>query len=339
VSASVRRASGADRQLLFDLSAELAHEWPPPAYRLDGFDDGRRDVEQALDHGIAVLAEDDGDAVGFALGSLDNPRLAVLGDIYVRPGARRRGVGKLLTAEVVRWARERGADHLEVTVGADNSTAATVYERLGFREEKRQLFVELDALEERVAEDDAPPSIASLHAQTDDERSLERAVRQYLPRLGHSRETIMTQPRNGWISIYDELCDADREAQTRFGQELSNRVGVALGLRLEEGRVVRLLLFERGQLVDEYLSVPEYYGPLPTVDALAHAANPTLLSRLTGADPAEIRRVARTADSPAELPPGPELLGELARILGIEGGDHGYRDAPAIAGAVRIEHE
>jgi GNAT superfamily N-acetyltransferase len=338
VSAAVRRATSADQQVLLDLFAAFAREWPPPDYRLDGFDDGRRDVQEALTGGVAALAELDGATVGFALGKLDNPRLGVLGDIYVRPDVRERGIGKLLIAEVVGWARERGADHLEVSVGADNPTAEAIYDRLGFREEKRQLVVELEAIAERVAESEAPPSIASLHAQTDDERSLERAVRQYLPRLGRSRETIMSAARNGWIAIYDELCDRDRDAQIRFGIELSNRVGVALGLALEEGRVVRSLLFERGQLVDEYLSVPEYYGPLDTVDELAHAANATLLARLTGADSAEIKRVARTAASPAELPPAQELLAELARVLGIEGGEHGYRDAPEIPGAMRIEH-
>ena len=58
-----------------------------------------------------------------------------------------------------------------------------------------------------------------------------------------------------------------------------------------------------GQMMDDYLSVPEYYGALPPGDAMALRANPTLLARLTGAAPASIRAVARVADSPAELPP------------------------------------
>ena len=37
-------------------------------------------------------------------------------------------------------------------------------------------------------------------------------------------------------------------------------------------------------MVDEYLSVPTWYGELPKGDELALAANPTLVSRLTGAD-------------------------------------------------------
>ena len=47
-------------------------------------------------------------------------------------------------------------------------------------------------------------------------------------------------------------------------------------------------------MVDEYLSVPTYYGELPMGDELALAANPTLVSRLTGASRDDVRRVART---------------------------------------------
>jgi len=43
-------------------------------------------------------------------------------------------------------------------------------------------------------------------------------------------------------------------------------------VELYPGEVVRFLLFERGRMVDEYLSVPDYYGPMLTVDALALAS-------------------------------------------------------------------
>ena len=58
---------------------------------------------------------------------------------------------------------------------------------------------------------------------------------------------------------------------------------------------MRFRLYERGLMVDEYLSVPTYYGALPKGDELALAANPTLVSRLTGAERDDVKRVARTA--------------------------------------------
>ena len=98
-----------------------------------------------------------------------------------------------------------------------------------------------------------------------------------------------------------------------------------------------MILFERGRIVDEYLSVPEFYGPLPPGDVVGLAANPTVVARLTGADPEAVRRVARTAPSPADLPPARELLAEFAEVLGIEGALTGWADAPELDGSVRID--
>jgi hypothetical protein len=71
-------------------------------------------------------------------------------------------------------------------------------------------------------------------------------------------------------------------------------------------------------MVDEYLSVPTYYGELNKADELSLSANPTLAARLTGADPARVRAVARIASTPAELPPARELLAQIADVLGLE---------------------
>jgi hypothetical protein len=100
---------------------------------------------------------------------------------------------------------------------------------------------------------------------------------------------------------------------------------------------VRYVLLEYGRAVDEYLSVPEYFGELPPGDVVAMAANPTAVARLTGADPARVRAVARTASSPDDLPPATELLGEVADALRLEGADHGYAEARTIPDAVLIE--
>ena len=50
---------------------------------------------------------------------------------------------------------------------------------------------------------------------------------------------------------------------------------------------------------------------------IALAANPTLVARLTGADRNEVRRVAQTAASPAELPPAEQLYEDVARLMGL----------------------
>jgi hypothetical protein len=123
----------------------------------------------------------------------------------------------------------------------------------------------------------------------------------------------------------------------RLARELCDRMGaVTLLLGVEREELVRMILLERGRIVDEYLSVPEFYGPLPPGDVVGLAANPTVVARLTGADPETVRRVARTASSPADLPPARDLLAELATAMRIEGAEMGWVDAPEPDGSVRI---
>ena len=141
-------------------------------------------------------------------------------------------------------------------------------------------------------------------------------VVQFIPRLD---AVDVHDAEGGWIRIADPLFDSDRDAQARFARDLSDRLGaVVVALALERGTVVRFRLYERGRMVDEYLSVPDFYAQLDRGDELAMEANPTLVARLTGADRDEVRRVARTATSPAELPPAETLYEEVARMMGLE---------------------
>jgi hypothetical protein len=86
------------------------------------------------------------------------------------------------------------------------------------------------------------------------------------------------------------------------------------------------------------MSVPEYYKPLPPGDAIALGANPTVVARLTGADPHEFRRVARTAERPDELGRPEELLAGIAGLMGLSGAFHGFEGAGAEPGAHEISH-
>ena len=101
-------------------------------------------------------------------------------------------------------------------------------------------------------------------------------MRQFVPRLpGGSRGSVVAPPRGGWIAVYDDVCDRNPEMLRRLARELSDRIGaVTLLLGVEREELVRMILFERGRIVDEYLSVPEFYGPLPPGDVVGLAANP-----------------------------------------------------------------
>ena len=246
-------------------------------------------------------------------------------------------IGDPPTPEVLERLLEeaRAAGRVDVVVEAD---VARAWEAAGFTETARVLSLSTDALEARLAEPETGRSFGSIHVQTDDLEAVVRAVRQYVPRLpGASRGSVVAPPRNGWTAVYDELCDRDRAMLRRLARELSDRLGaVVLLLGVEHEAVVRFVLFERGRVMDEYASVPEFHGAIAPGDVVALAANPTVVARLTGADPARVRTVVRTAKRPEELPPAVDLVGEVARVLGVEGGGHGYEEARAIAGAIDL---
>ena len=175
----------------------------------------------------------------------------------------------------------------------------------------------LDALERRLA-DGARRAVARLDARADRRPRLGRARGRAVRPA--ARGADVRDAANGWIRITDALLDADRDAQARLARELSDRLGaVVVALAVEQGAVVRFRLYERGRMVDEYLSVPTFYGELPKGDELALAANPTLVARLTGADREEVRRVARTGCVARRAAAGARsCTSEIARLMGLE---------------------
>ena len=316
---SIRPATDDDHDALRQLWGDYHRELAPPGWWDESWDEAWTELQHGIAGALVLVAELDGAVVGYAVAGQRRPRAVHLHDIYVRPEARKQGVAKTLLRGVASTARERGAEVLTLNVDTVNTNARAVYRRLGFSERAIGLIADIAALEQRTALSEKPASVASTHAQTDDESGVDRALAQFLPRLGRSAHTDVIPPRNGWVTVVDELCDRDRGAQRRLGAELSDRLGVpVVALALEEDAVVRFLLFERGRMVDEYLSVPTYYGELTKADELSLAANPTLVARLTGADPKRVRAVARTASSPAELPPARELLAQVAEVMNIE---------------------
>ena len=322
---NVRAATVGDLASLHELYAEFAAECPPPEHQPLELEKELAEVDEIVRSETAMLAEENGVAAGFALARRKGPRVGYVTDLYVRASSRRSGLAKALMREVVARLREQGADIISLDFQADNDVARTVYERLGFRPESLVVSVEAAALARRLEEAETAASFGAVHVQTDEQGAVERAVTQFVPRLGRSGGTRVSTPRNGWVSVYDELCDREPELLRRLARELSDRMGaVVLALGVETGHVVRYLLFEAGRVVDEYLSVPEHYGPLPPGDVVGLAANPMVVARLTGADPTGVKAVARTANSPEQLPPAAELAAAIADLMGLGSIELGY---------------
>jgi GNAT superfamily N-acetyltransferase len=292
-----------------------------PEFLHERWDDAWTDLRRHVAQGLAFLAERDGEVKGLVFAKIppETPQLCRVTDLYVVPAERRSGVAHALLRALVDAASRRNATTIGLDVKLDNAPALALYRRLGFTPLEYFMTVPRPLLAQRLAPETTAASVGSLHVQTDDEAGVERALAQFMPRLGRSGWTRVERATNGWVTVIDELCDRDRSAQRRLGAELSDRMGVpAVAFALEEEAVVRFLLFDRGRMVDEYLSVPTYYGELNKADELSLAANPTLVARLTGADPARIRAIARVAQSPADLPPPRELLAQIAAAMNLE---------------------
>jgi ribosomal protein S18 acetylase RimI-like enzyme len=315
---TVRTATAADLPALEGLWRAFVAEVPPPEHAAVDEEQELREIAGLVRDGIALLADGDESApVGFALAHLTGARAGELTDLYVAPSARRAGVARALVLEVVSRLKDQGIEHVELDVQTSNAAARSVYARWGFREHRVVLVAPLEALAARLEHAEAGAQLGVVFVQTDDHAAVERAATAFAPRIG-SPGVAVDSPVGGWIAVRDEAAHHDATALRRVARELSDRLGsVVISLGIESGSVVRLTALDRGSIVDEYLSVPEFHGPLPPGDVIALAANPTVLQRLTGANPANVRAVARTATSPADLPPPLEHAAAIAAALGL----------------------
>jgi len=312
---SVRDATREDVDVLLELVERLESELPPLPYPDDPAERERGKVERMVDDGVALLAEDDGRPTGYALARFGDhgPTTVYVSDLWVDASARGKGLGSELLQRVAAKARERGCTHVVLDVDAANMRAIAFYERLGFEEGAKIMRAPVETLE-RPREETRRASVGAIHVQTDDANAVDRVVAQFLPRLARA-STFDVHGEGGWTAVRVDPYDGD--VLRKLTRELSERFGVTVLLTLEEEAVVRFVIHDRGRMVDEYLSQPEYYGPLPPGDAIALRANATVVARLTGADPGRVRAVARTSDSGGAMPPPQELYAQIAELLGV----------------------
>jgi GNAT superfamily N-acetyltransferase len=317
---TVRAVTAADEDAIRGLWEAFDQEVPEhEAFAPETWEEAWADLSRHAREGVALIAEDESGPAGFAFATGLRGQRSHITDIYVRPDARNHGLATELLRGLAAGMRDLGAEWVSLKVQTTNSPARMLYERLGFTDVEATMATRLDTLEQRAGGGPAvEPSVAVIQVQIDDQAAVVGAVERFVPRLYRSSATVVSAPRNGWITISDAAWTSEPLLARQLTQELSHVTGaVVLELAVEHGRFVRLAAYERGSLLDEYLSVPDAYGELAPGDAVALRANPTVLGRLTGAEPGRIRSVARTAETPSELPPAPELAAELADVLGL----------------------
>jgi ribosomal protein S18 acetylase RimI-like enzyme len=336
---NVRNATLDDLATIEEMWAAFEAEVPPSDHEDVDPNTEIAEIRAIVESGLGWVAERNGDTVGMALVRRRGARVARITDLYVLPTERRAGVAEALLRALAARLADEGVDTIDLEVMASNGAARAVYARWGFRDEVLVLASPLASLVERLGVAAPTTSFGSIHVQTDDVDVILTAVEMYVPRLlGRSTGSIVTQPRGGYVTVYDDACDRDPAMLRRLAKEISARTGlVVIAVGVEEESLVRMVLLDRGGIVDEYASVPEFHGPLPPGEVVALNANPVVVERYTGAAQATLRAATPVARVPADLPPARELLGGLASVLGLTGAEHGWADAPADEQAIRIE--
>ncbi len=189
----IRTATSEDLPLIERLVRAFNAEIPDAAWRDSDVEEDVAALEQAIVEDVVLLADD----VGVAIASKSGERVGFLDILYVAPGARGTGIAADLAREAASALRDRGAEVLELEVLQSNERARAVYEHWGFSPVELTLAAPIDALVRRLDSATGGPTFGSVHVQTDDVSTVERAVQKVLPRLGRSERR--EKPASGAI--------------------------------------------------------------------------------------------------------------------------------------------
>jgi ribosomal protein S18 acetylase RimI-like enzyme len=93
------------------------------------------------ENGFAIVIENEGQVVGYALGSItdaeacrEDLEIAELGSMYIMPEYRSQGIGTELMEQFTSWSEEKDADRLRVEATAQNKDAIRFYRENGFED-------------------------------------------------------------------------------------------------------------------------------------------------------------------------------------------------------------
>ena len=288
--------------------------------RTSSWDANRAEFEQALDANALFLAEEDGEPVGFVTAWLED-HFARIGDLYVADAGRRQRNRERARRD---GGREPPRPRRHAPLPEREPAVARV-----LREARLPGGVAQPRAAARAARGRRTGrSFGSIHVQTDDLGAVERAVQQFVPRLPgrlarqqrhaaaqrldhglrrrlRSRPVDAAPPRDGAVRA-----DGRRRARDR---------------RRARARSSASSCSRRAASSTSTSRCRSTTGRCRPGDAIALAANPRVVARLTGADPRGSPRgradgrLARPSCRRAQ-----ELLEQIAAAIGLEGADHGW---------------
>lgn len=121
-------------------------EIPEPVGEPETWEEERSSFLTSVEAGLLLLARVDGDAIGVGWATPPDHGVGHIELIYVDPRSRRRGVSRMLVAELARRLGRAGAATVTLEVVSDNAPAVATWAALGFREIERTLAAPTPAL-------------------------------------------------------------------------------------------------------------------------------------------------------------------------------------------------
>ena len=160
--------------------------------------------------------------------------------------------------------------------------------------------------------------LTNYHVRSDSPESVVSALQ-----LIVRSKACVSPSKNGWVTVYDETSESQDDKELhRIAKEVSSRLGcVTLAFLVHDSDVLAYLLYEKGNLADEYNSKPDYFGPSDDATRQRYRGRTEVLLKLcaTGTRPSEVERIlghGRGDDSQYAFEE--DRLRELAALLGID---------------------
>ncbi|MBV9240619.1 MAG: GNAT family N-acetyltransferase [Acidobacteria bacterium] len=155
MAVTVRKATRKDAPKIAEFAValfELHAGWNPRRFTQIATPEGAtRFYGDRAEHGSVLIAETDGQVVGFAYFEYEPTlyaelatRVAWLHDIYVDPEVRSKGVGSALIASVRDAAKELGANKVLLSVAIQNAEGHRLFERNGFETTMHEMMLVID---------------------------------------------------------------------------------------------------------------------------------------------------------------------------------------------------
>jgi ankyrin repeat protein len=155
-------------------------------------------------------------------------------------------------------------------------------------------------------------SFTNCHIRTSEKTACASALKSAI----RSR-AMLTEPKNGWISVYDETSESqDMKELRRIGKTISSKLKTTVFcLMVHDSDVFLYLLFDKGKLVDRFDSRPDYFGPATENHRRQWAGNAKRLARFAkdGVTERNITKVLAKNQVVEE-----DRVAEFAALMGID---------------------